>query len=282
MKKILCGIAGAFLLALTGCETYNFSLPKNYNFALRDTPIVNVHFSVASDSGLSNAMVSKVYHVIDHHMRNAKRFEILKDNSQISEDADLHVVAYCEEQEVKIGDYFGYGYMVTIKQAKDQQGFKGESELAVGVSTPDKIRRPWPGKDVPYPGKDAHFTQALMRAAIAFRKKLHETYPISAKIKDFQYYEGMAIFQFPAGTNFGVTDKEEFVIGYRYPDGFHHVIALAKSVPGEQSSQLTVYAWNTDDPRVKKELIPRIKRGDKTLLTSGTLFAVARAEKGNN
>ncbi len=280
MKATVLSLLTVSTIMLVGCHSYNFTLPENFQYAQRDTPLVRVRFSVNPTQELTGTMATEMFNMIDYYLRNTKRFVILLDNSNFKEECDLHVIATYKEHYKYGKNLSSYGAGITIQMKKDDQNIGDSSILAGGYSKGEKFRNSFI-KPV-QPDKYAHFKSALNRATFNFAEYLNKAYPVSSEISNFNLYEDTAHFLIPIGRNFGLRSDDDYLICFRTTEGFYHCVALAKCSPGAEESQLKVYAWNLDDPRVKRELLPRLKKNDKTLLTSGVMFAVARVKDKEN
>ena len=84
MKATVLSLLTVCTIMLVGCHSYNFTLPENFQYAQRDTPLVRVRFSVNPTQELTGTMATEMFNTIDHYLRNTKRFVILLDNSNMS------------------------------------------------------------------------------------------------------------------------------------------------------------------------------------------------------
>ena len=116
------------------------------------------------------------------------------------------------------------------------------------------------------------FSNAYKKALDKLVARINEIYPINGTVMSIKNKGELTEFRLDRGTNFGITSGSEFHIYYVDPDQNVTWVAVAYGHIGKESSQVTVAHWNTADPEVADELIPRIRRRDKELL--GNLFFV--------
>ena len=118
------------------------------------------------------------------------------------------------------------------------------------------------------------FTDAYKKALDRLVNRVNEIYPINGTVLSFKNKGELTEFLLDRGTNYGIVSGSEFQVYYLDDDQNVTWVAVAYGHIGKTSSQVTVAHWNTDDPEVAGELMPRIRRGDRKL--RGKLFFVCR------
>ena len=58
MKATVLSLLTVCTIMLVGCHSYNFTLPENFQYAQRDTPLVRVRFSVNPTQELTGTMAT--------------------------------------------------------------------------------------------------------------------------------------------------------------------------------------------------------------------------------
>ena len=119
------------------------------------------------------------------------------------------------------------------------------------------------------------FSQAYDSTLLKMIAAINKAYPICGTVVHFKNKGSKTEFSVDRGTNYGITRKDNFLIYYVDSVGSITPVALAKGFIGREQSQVTVTDWNKGDSEVLNEIMPRIKRNDKSLL--GSLFFVCRS-----
>ena len=274
MKKFTCFVIGAIAAAIcAGCGTHpNFNMPEGFTVGSRDTSEVNLFFTVHPSQDLTQEMASELHDFVDHYFRKSKRVAIWWHKSE-QVDEDVLTDAYFKVMRIASRSSSGIGARVTlVSKFNNRNGMAGESLALDGYSKPEKASNRI-ATSMTF-SLDKHFKDALNDALRKLNVAIERKFPVSSKVSNFRCYREKAEFMIPIGTNFGLTAHHDYLIWHLREDGGYTVVALAKCVPGAQSSTVSVIVWNIDDPDVRDYLYSRIQSNDKSLL--GSLYVTAR------
>ena len=274
MNKFAVFVIGAVAAAmLAGCSTpQNFDMPDGFTVGSRETPEVNLFFQVHPSRYLTAEMASEMHDFVEHYFRRSKRVTIWWQKSDRL-DADVHTNAYFKVlDEVNAVESVMCAQVTLVSKFNERSGMAGESLALDGYSRRTRARNRL-AAPMTF-SVDKHFKDALNDALRKLSVAIERKFPVSAQVKDFRCYRGKAEFMIPVGTNFGLTGGHEYLVWHLRQDGGYTVVALAKCVPGAESSTVKVTAWNMDDPDVRDDLYNRLQNNDKSML--GSLFVTAR------
>ena len=118
------------------------------------------------------------------------------------------------------------------------------------------------------------FRRAYKIALDKLVRRVNEIYPINGTVLSIKNKGELTEFRLDRGTNYGITSGSEFHVYYLDDEENMTWVGIAYGHVGKTSSQVTVAHWNTADPEVAGELMPRIRRNDRKL--RGRLFFVCR------
>ena len=291
MKKTILLAAAAMLTAFaTGCATkIDFSMPDGYDPGARKDVVV-IKFrtpTLASDSQekLTQADIQQLREFPKSLFIKNKRFVVLTDKPGEISDAkshDVEVWAVVSKLRSAAPGKVAYGASVkfdvkvanTVAGAYEEasgigrEGLNGfSSPRVIPVSfrqDPRYIKLDWNGV----------FNEAYTKALEKMEYWLISTYPINATVVAIKNKYGKTDLLIDRGTNYGMSSGHTFIVYYQDKAGTYTTVALASGQVAKTRSQLKITDWNTDDPEVVNDLMPRILRGDKKLL--GKLFVVCR------
>lgn len=260
---------------LTGCASKpDFERPQGYTHDTREAPFVNLYFPPCLSAGVDASMQAELRERVDGYFRETKRFVIFWREAGDLKNGNILIHTFVDFVRTKTTDLVGEGVRVRLVGKYNlADGRAGDAIDVAGVSAPVVDENRLSGR-ISFSRK-AMFIDALNKALKNLRTKIERKFPISSRVSGFHCQNGEKTeFLLPIGTNWGLTRYNDFVIYYRYPDGRCVNLALGRCIPGLESSQVLVTAWNLADSEVRDVFYPRIMKNDKTLTDS--LFVVAK------
>ena len=209
---------------------------------------------------------------MEHYFRKSKRFTVWwEKNSAVQ--ADVVVNARFTRLETGTGSGIsGMSACVVLTAfCNHDSGIAGESFKVDGYSRPDTARN-YLSRPMRF-SIEKHFKDALYDALKKLEKALENRYPISSRVKSYRWTPDKTEFVIGIGTNYGLSDRYDYLIWHLRKDGGYTVAAIGRCVPGADFASVSVSRWNLDDADVRA-LYSQIQKNDRSLL--GSLFVTAR------
>lgn len=273
---VLVAAALSAMAFLSGCvggrAQTNFTPPDGFTMKSRNKPDVNLFF-VLDTENLTPGREMEMRTAVEHYFRKSNRFHVYwKKASNIDE--DIVVTARFALMPVKGSSVSGMGARVSLTAMCNHLSGRGNDSLRMeGFSKPEYARNRF-AKPMSF-SEEKHFTDALNDALRKLQRDIERLYPISSRVENFYCgSNGRAEFTISIGTNHGLSSRYEYLVCCKLPVGYA-VIGLATGVPGNDFTQIRVVDWNRDATDFP-EIYERIKNNDKSLVSSKSLFVIAR------
>ena len=283
MKRLgLLILALGAIICLNGCTSVDFSLPSGFSHGAKKD-IIRVKFTEPfSNVQLTAGQKNQLVEIPKTTLIRNKRFVVLsgsKGDLTGTESYDFEVRPYVDLAQVSNQAYQGYGCLVKLDVKLNDKAV-GAYEDGFTVKAGSKVslsRSRFKSGGVANVDWNTLFSEAYNKALIQMDANIKAIYPICGTVIHIKNKAAKTEFTVDRGTNFGISKNDEFVVYYVDQNDAITPVAIAKGMIGREKSQVTVIAWNNEDSEVRDEILPRIKRNDKTLL--GNLFVVCRPEK---
>lgn len=275
---------------LSGCwgTKVDFSVPSGFSHGARKDVIVMKFALPQSNAQLTASQQNQLIELPKTTLIQNKRFLVLADGKGDltgTETYDFEVRPYVDMLQASGRTKAGFGCVVKLDLRLNDKasgayadGFSG-GEI-VGASSSVHVRRMSDGA-VSGVNLSYLFFKAYNQALAKMNAKIKEVYPICGTVLNIKNKTKSNVpqteFLVDRGTNYGIEASDEFVIYYLDSNEAITPVAVGQGMIGRDRSQITVTAWNLEDSEVINEILPRIRKNDKTLL--GKLFFVCRQVK---
>ena len=265
---------------ISGCTTTNWQKPDGFHGG--DKEFVTLKFKPQISIGLGKDRAEEIYleNYIATKLADSKRFNVLasgykgdysnnatvvleltptvrlirSDRSRTTALFKVITTIDCKNVDLQTGTYSGVGTFAVRGTPKVPY----VSKAPVGAYHQPDI-----------PGLCEESYNAALKQ---FIQKLNCLFPVTGSVSGMVTFGNKTTFQFMRGTIDGVESFDDILIYAVENKRISPTIAIAKAEVALNQSTLTVTEWNTSDPEVKNNLMPRIFSGDSTL----RLYAVCR------